>query len=327
MKKSLTLLLLVFVCAIAVSDTTKEMAGSYIARYSSIAVEEMHRSGIPASITLAQGLLESGYGRSRLATEANNHFGIKCHKDWKGESVREDDDRKGECFRKYPSAEDSYRDHSDFLRFKSRYAPLFQFDIRDYKSWAAGLKSAGYATDPAYPSKLIKIIEDYNLSRFDVISDSLQADTPALPPTPEELAAPERVRDAKKAGKYTVSLEREVMKLNGTPFIYARSGETYRSISLSYGLFPKELAFFNDSTSPEKVLNAGEIVFLQRKASKAVRGLDKHIASEGETLWSISQKYAVRLKSLMKYNDIPEPGRVFSEDETVLLRPAARGKQ
>lgn len=139
----------------------------YVRTYSKVAVSEMYRSGIPASITLAQGLLESGAGKSRLATEANNHFGIKCHNNWTGDRIYHDDDQKGECFRKYRNASDSFRDHSDFLRYKDRYKFLFDLEITDYKGWATGLKKAGYATDPAYSRKLIKIIEDYRLYEYD----------------------------------------------------------------------------------------------------------------------------------------------------------------
>lgn len=144
---------------------------SYIERYSASAVREMYRSGVPASITLAQGLLESRYGQSRLAVEANNHFGIKCF-DWKGRTIKEDDDLKGECFRAYDSVDDSYADHSDFLRYRQRYAFLFDLKITDYKAWAHGLKKAGYATDPQYATKLIRIIEEYDLSRFDRMKPS-----------------------------------------------------------------------------------------------------------------------------------------------------------
>ena len=139
----------------------------YIARYAPIAVNEMYRSGVPASITLAQGILESRYGQSPLAAEGNNHFGIKCHNSWKGKTMLADDDRKDECFRVYDSAEESFRDHSDFLRYRDRYKFLFDFPTTDYKSWAYGLKQAGYATDPSYAAKLIQYVEDYDLTRFD----------------------------------------------------------------------------------------------------------------------------------------------------------------
>jgi flagellum-specific peptidoglycan hydrolase FlgJ len=140
---------------------------SYIAQWAPTAVREMYRSGVPASITLAQGILESRYGLSTLAADGNNHFGIKCHKDWTGKKQYYDDDAKGECFRVYDTADESFRDHSDFLRYRDRYKFLFDFETTDYKSWAYGLKKAGYATDPGYPGKLIKYIEDFRLYDFD----------------------------------------------------------------------------------------------------------------------------------------------------------------
>lgn len=149
-------------------DSVPQLA--YARSWASTAVREMYRSGVPASITLAQGILESRSGQSALSTEGNNHFGIKCHSDWKGRSMRVDDDRKNECFRVYDSADESFRDHSDFLRYSDRYKMLFEFEVTDYESWAHGLKKAGYATDPAYASKLIKIIEDYGLAEYDTMS-------------------------------------------------------------------------------------------------------------------------------------------------------------
>ena len=142
----------------------------YVEEWAPTAVREMYRSGVPASITLAQGILESRYGLSPLAADGNNHFGIKCHKDWTGKKQYHDDDEKGECFRVYDDADESFRDHSDFLRYRDRYKFLFEFETTDYKSWANGLKKAGYATDPGYPDKLIKYIEDYKLNEYDSMS-------------------------------------------------------------------------------------------------------------------------------------------------------------
>lgn len=311
------------------SDSTAERVEAYIARYSSIAVDEMYRSGVPASITLAQGLLESAYGYSRLASEGNNHFGIKCHSDWEGESIYEDDDKKGECFRKYPDALFSYRDHSDFLRYKSRYAFLFDFETTDYKSWAHGLKKAGYATDPKYASKLIHLIETYNLSRFDPVDSTVTEPAPGkagapdvkhIPESPRQLESPVRYKGSGHNGSFAVSLSREVLEINGVPFVYAREGETYRTIASQYALFPKELAGFNESKNPLKRLAAGEVVYLQRKASKAAKGFDKHVCQDGDTLEEISQKYAVQLKSLMKMNGFDDKDRILREDDTIYLR-------
>lgn len=144
----------------------------YIKKWAATAVSEMERSGIPASITLAQGLVESGAGLSDLATEGNNHFGIKCHNGWTGGRMYHDDDAKGECFRVYDSAEQSFRDHSDFLTSRQRYASLFRLDTSDYRGWAEGLMKAGYATSSTYASQLIKVIEDYKLYEYDVMSPS-----------------------------------------------------------------------------------------------------------------------------------------------------------
>ncbi len=331
MKKSVLLFAALFLAVSAVSDTTKERAEVYIKTYSSIAVEEMHRSGIPASITLAQGLLESGYGQSPLAVKGNNHFGIKCHSDWKGRHMKFDDDRKGECFRKYSNAAESYRDHSDFLRYKSRYAFLFDYEVTDYKAWAHGLKKAGYATDPKYAPKLIQIIETYDLGRFDRFDPSSEKSAvakvlrkvkkrPDIPDSPTVLEQPERYVGNAAAGTFAVSLHREVLALNGVPFVYAREGETYRSIAASYDLFPGELASFNDRKNPDTQLVPGEVVYLQRKAKMAVKGLEKHICNEGETLYGISQKYAIRLKKLMKMNGISQDSEKLREDQTLYLR-------
>lgn len=320
MRKFITLISTLLICSLAVCDTMKQRAEAYIERYSLIAVSEMVRSGVPASITLAQGLLESSYGQSYLAVQGNNHFGIKCHSDWQGERVYFDDDRPGECFRKYPTAEQSFTDHSDFLRYKSRYAFLFEYKTEDYSSWAYGLKKAGYATDPSYATKLIKLIETYNLDRFDTIPVTENGQELSLPETPTQLEQPVRTVTSRKVGLFAVSLEREVLYLNGVPFVYARNGETYRSIAKSYDLFPRELASFNESKDPDHRLNAGEVVYLQHKATKAAKGLEKHICSEGETLLDISQRYAVRLKSLMKLNGIKEGYHVCKEDDTILLR-------
>ena len=165
--------LLILVCAAALAlGAGSNPRLSYIEKYAALAVSEMQRAGVPASITLAQALVESGAGQSPLAVYANNHFGIKCHNDWKGKTMAVDDDAKGECFRVYDADIDSFHDHSDFLRYRDRYKFLFDFPVTDYKAWANGLKKAGYATDPAYPAKLIKLIEDYDLGRFDKAKQS-----------------------------------------------------------------------------------------------------------------------------------------------------------
>lgn len=278
----------------------------YIGKYSSIAVSEMKRTGVPASITLAQGLIESGAGLSSLAVKGNNHFGIKCHNDWKGKRMYHDDDEKGECFRVYPTPEHSFRDHSDFLRYKDRYKGLFELNPSDYKAWAKGLKAAGYATDPSYPSKLIKVIEDFQLYRFDEVNV-------ALPATPIRIEKP------KKNEQFSFSLAREVLTRNGVPFIVSAKGETYASIASWRGLFTDELLSYND-LKEECELPPGTEVFLRKKKNKAEKGLDKYVVDhDGEDLRAISQRFAVRLSSILKLNGLTKD-YVPSEGDTILLR-------
>jgi len=323
MKKMLLLLCLTFLPFTVDSDSLVDPAIGYIAKYSEIAVREMYRSGVPASITLAQGLLESGKGLGYLAIQANNHFGIKCHQDWQGERVYYDDDEKGECFRKYPTPEESFVDHSNFLRFKPRYASLFEYNTADYKSWAYGLKSAGYATDPKYAEKLIAIVERYDLSQYDVKEERQKME---IPETPSELEKPERFISKGAIGKYSVTLKREILQKNGIPFIYARAGETYKSIAENYDLFTSELEAINDVRSSHRELSAGDVVYLHRKASKASKGLDLYVCQEGDDLWKISQRFAIRLSSLMKMNGIKTASITLQEDDTIYLRPN-KGKQ
>ena len=276
----------------------------YISTYAEIAVQEMYRSGIPASITLAQGMLESGNGRSELAVKSNNHFGIKCHNNWNGGRVYHDDDAKGECFRKYDHVHQSYRDHSDFLRYRDRYKFLFDLKPTDYKGWAYGLKKAGYATDPSYPTKLIRLIEEYRLYQYDTKTASFGAAGKAVavrpaPPSVIEQAVP--VADQVRKKYFQFETTRQMFSKNGVPFIYSAEGETYKSIADANGLFVKELLKFNDLTEDE-ILRPGTVVYLQPKKNAAVKGLEKHVVESGETLRDIAQRYAVKMGKLYKLN-------------------------
>ena len=288
---------------------------AYIDKWSQVAVAEMYRSGVPASITLAQGMLESGNGKSELAVKGNNHFGIKCH-DWKGETIHFDDDRKNECFRKYPHAEASFRDHSDFLRYRDRYKFLFDLEPGDYKGWAFGLKKAGYATDPKYPQKLISLIEEYNLTRFDNVK--------SVPVTPAELETPVKLNDnAARPGAaadetYVFRMSRSRYSQNKVPFIYLSENESLADVAKSYDLFVGELLRFNDVDSPDD-LGPGSVVYLQHKKAKSAKMVDKYVAEGGETLWEVSQRFGVRLKNLMKRNNLPAD-YVLKSEETVSLR-------
>ena len=302
----------------------KSVQRVYIDQFASLAVEEMYRSGVPASITLAQGLLESNSGQSVLAVKGNNHFGIKCHSNWKGKKMYHDDDKKGECFRVYPSPEQSYKDHSDFLRYRERYAFLFDYKATDYKSWAYGLKKAGYATDPAYPKKLIQIIEEYGLHEYDKKPSSYgktkkKASVPVA--EPERLPeAPSRIDDVKHVPQeqrqdFHFSISRELYTKNGVRFTYSVDGDTYSSLASSYNLFPKEILRFNDLNS-EQNLAPGTVVYLQPKKKQAAKGLDKHVVEEGETMRELAQKYAVKLSDLYKMNgmsdvDVPREGDII----------------
>ena len=327
----------------------------YIDQFATLAVEEMYRSGVPASITLAQGLLESRYGLSELAVKGNNHFGIKCHNGWTGKKMYHDDDRKGECFRVYPSPEQSYRDHSDFLRYRDRYKFLFDYKITDYKSWAHGLKKAGYATDPSYPSKLIKLIEDYGLHEYDrkpasfAKSDRkshrasektetrkekaaakkekavVRKDKPAvrkdvpeeLPKSPNEIEQVESLTQEQRQ-EFHFSMSREVYKRNGVPFVRTVEGETLASIAASNNLFVRELIKFNDLAGEES-LAPGTEIYLKPKKKQAVKGLDKHVVEGDESIRSISQRYGVRMKNLLKMNGMTT-GDVIRDGDIIKLR-------
>ncbi|MGX8689942.1 MAG: glucosaminidase domain-containing protein [Bacteroidaceae bacterium] len=258
----------------SVSD--KDAYSSYIAKYSDDAVDQMKKYGIPASITLAQGLLESDAGRSSLAVKCNNHFGIKCHNDWKGRKMYHDDDEKQECFRCYRSAEESFRDHSLFLVNGSRYQSLFKLGTTDYKGWAKGLKAAGYATSPTYATKLIEIIERYGLDRFD-----------------------------KKGGIHLKSgqLPHQPLLVNGQRCVRLREGETLKDIAREFNMTLSLVRRFNEV---DRKFNppAGTLVFLERKKSRADREHRTYVVRKGDSLWSISQEFGIKVKSLSSRNRI-----------------------
>ena len=247
---------------------------NYIHKYHKLAIDEMHSYGIPASITLAQGILESGNGNSNLSRRSKNHFGIKCHKGWNGKKVYHDDDEENECFRKYKKVADSYRDHSEFLKNRDRYAFLFDYKMTDYKSWAKGLKKAGYATHPEYADKLINLIERYELTQYDKASKSGK----------RKVKKPKR-RDRKEIFKSE----------NGLKYVLAETDDTYDVIATEQSMWLWELLAFNDRQTDLK-LYEGEIVYLETKKTKAK--MQFHTVKEGESLHSISQIYGVQLAKL-----------------------------
>ena len=332
---------------------------AYIDQYASLAVREMQRTGVPASITLAQGMLESGAGLSPLAVQAHNHFGLKCHNDWKGEKFFYDDETPDECFRVYPTVEDSYRAHSDFLRGRERYKDLFDLDPTDYKGWARGLRRAGYATDPGYATKLINIIEDFQLYRYDTMSaDDFQAAETAVAEVvpepvegqaaaePEEFpvqAAPVRETVEAVVREHTVrpehddwpvdetvqlpdfqesvslSLARQVYTMNGVRFVRAIEGETWASIAADNHLSLKQILGYNDLTAPIP-LHSGMMVYLGRKKAEAEPGYGRYqVDQEGLTLWDISQMFGIQLKKLRLYNIFRADAPIRPGD-TIILR-------
>lgn len=310
-------LLLVLMTVLLSIGAAKNPKLDYIDKYSDLAIKEMKRTGVPASITLAQGILESNAGQSVLATKGNNHFGIKCHNDWKGKTMKMDDNAPKECFRVYPNTEASFRDHSDFLRSRDRYKSLFELKQTDYKGWARGLKKAGYATDPGYADKLITLIEDYELYRFDKgVKVSVKP--------PLEIEEPKVVQLEPRPGmKYhesvTFSTARKVYSQNGVPFVYAEAGETYASIAASNGLFLKELLKFNDYEQ-EVALEPGTMVYLARKKAQGPAGVNKYVVEkDGETLRDIAQRFGIRYAALQKLN-IVLYGKTLEEGDTVILR-------
>lgn len=310
-------LLLVLMTVLLSIGAAKNPKLDYIDKYSDLAIKEMKRTGVPASITLAQGILESNAGQSVLATKGNNHFGIKCHNDWRGKTMKMDDNAPKECFRVYPNAEASFRDHSDFLRSRDRYKSLFELRQTDYKGWARGLKKAGYATDPGYADKLITLIEDYELYRFDKgVKVSVKP--------PLEIEEPKVVQLESRPGmKYqesvTFSTARKVYSQNGVPFVYAEAGETYASIAVSNGLFLKELLKFNDYEQ-EVALEPGTMVYLARKKAQGPVGVNKYVVEkDGETLRDIAQRFGIRYAALQKLN-IVLYGKTLEEGDTVILR-------
>jgi uncharacterized FlgJ-related protein len=285
-------------------------ADAYIDAYKNIAISEMKRSGIPASITLAQGMLESDNGNSSLVTEGNNHFGIKCH-DWKGPAIYKDDDSRNECFRKYKSAEESYRDHTDFLLSKQRYNFLFSYKSTDYKSWAKGLKKAGYATNPNYPEKLIRIIEDNNLHLYDL--DVAIADKTRMSRT-------SRRKGTISAGSdFTINLNRHpVYKRNNVEYTVAKNGDSVEKLAREMEMFNWELLKYNELTK-DSTLHEGEILYLQPKRRRAERGKDFHTVQPGESVYSISQLYGVKSKLIRKFNHL-SPDSIVNEGTVLNLR-------
>lgn len=287
--------ILLFLSAVGFAQNRYNAYVNYIDKYASLAVEQQNKHHIPASITLAQGLLESGAGLGELARKSNNHFGIKCANNWTGEKVYYDDDAKGECFRKYKDVKDSYEDHSLFLSTRSRYASLFKLEATDYKGWARGLKSAGYATDPNYANKLIQLIENYDLQQYDKGKKNKYTEG--------------KIKEKESFGKKRGSNEmdefpHDLYKNNGVKCVFSLPGDTYESIAAEYDLSEKKILTYNDLTESEK-LQPGTVVYLQKKKNKSSKEFKTHIVQDGENMYRISQKYAIKLQKLYDMNRLP----------------------
>lgn len=296
MSKIYAILFLTFIC-VNICGASNDSRKTFIKKYKSIAMQEMDRTGIPASIKLAQGILESGCGGSKLAINANNHFGIKCH-NWNGASFIMDDDSRNECFRKYRNPEESWVDHSEFLTSRPRYASLFKLSKTDYKGWAKGLKKAGYATAPDYAQKLIKIIEDEELYQYDKPGKKRHV--------PNELNY--KINN-------TQNYQSRVVYINNIPCIKVKEGDTFEGIAQYFGIPLKRLLAYNDKN--ELSIRNGMHIFLKKKKNKAPKGYTFHKCKPGDTMYMISQIYGIKLAKLLQYNymengDKPQPGEMIS---------------
>lgn len=313
-----------------------ELVKNYINQYKDLAIAEMQRTGVPASIKLAQGILETMAGTSDLVLRSNNHFGIKCKSTWTGETVKHNDDERGECFRKYPSSEQSYKDHSDFLKGNQRYAFLFDLDPTDYSGWAWGLKKAGYATNPRYALALIKTIEDYGLQEYSFIAmgrnpgkSTEMADVSPVPVVEKPVAVndnPVKKEEQQPVEKSITSGKKEepaskspvypkgVFKINETKVIYVPKGSSYLAIAKEYDVDLAKIFEFNEIPRAEEV-DTDRLIYLQRK--RKTGNSEYHTVQPGETLHDIAQREAIRIESLLELNwlrqgEVPAVGEQLS---------------
>lgn len=377
MKRVLTTILSTL-CVLTAMAEQNAAYKAYIAKWMEEAISQQDQYGIPASITLAQGLLESAAGQSELATEANNHFGIKCTTDWIGETYAHDDETANECFRKYDDARESFRDHSLFLHRK-RYESLFSYDLTDYASWAHGLRACGYATDPQYPAKLIRIIEEYDLSTRTMDTELvLQTDSPELntaavataatavtaatvatqiaetpsttpttettpttPTTPAKAVIVTTQQPIIIVGQdmeppyvepLTASEERKLFyythpkrRFNGVRYVVAQEGDTYANVAFRLNMKERTLRTYNDALNRE--LEIGDRIYLKKKKKQGVKEHALLWVHPGESLWLVSQREAVQLNSILKYNGFPKELRVFKTRQTIWIRKPQEEKK
>lgn len=282
------------------SETHVISKQEYVQQWSPIAVQEMQKYGIPASITLAQGILESANGNSKLAVEGNNHFGIKCH-DWDGKKMYKDDDAANECFRVYRSGEESFKDHSEFLKTHNRYAFLFNYSADDYKSWARGLREAGYATNSKYPDLLIGIIEDLHLDTYDKMSSGV-------------VSAPVLAQSVQRNAHNVQTHER------GVDYVVVKAGDTYYSLAQEFGLTLSQLYRFNDLGDKKDFLEPGDIVYVQAKKHGKLFSKEEIVLTKDMTIGELSQYYAVNKRTIQRLNGFTDDIQVIAKGEKVILR-------
>ncbi|HVG14378.1 MAG TPA: glucosaminidase domain-containing protein [Chitinophagaceae bacterium] len=318
--KKLQLTLLSFFTLFKLFSQSSVVINNYISEFKDIAIKEMHRTGVPASITLAQGIHETSAGQSPLVIKSNNHFGIKCKSDWQGPSVSHDDDARGECFRKYESPFESYKDHSDFLATRSHYGFLFKLDPTDYEGWAHGLKKAGYATNPKYPQILIKLIETYNLQDYTLIAMGRKPDNDQDPDLvkigSEKISESSPLIGSMEKPKPIVAYPSGIFKINDTRVVFIPKGTSFLSLAYEYNVPLKRLFEFNDMNEQE-MTTTDQLVYLQRKRKTGVDEFYKITGSE--TLHDIAQKEGVRLESLLSYNFLRADMRL-QEGEVLYLQ-------
>jgi LysM repeat protein len=315
---------------IAIRAQNNEQILTYINTYKELAIEEMQRSGIPASIILAQGIHETQAGTSELVLSSNNHFGIKCKSSWTGPTVHHDDDARGECFRSYATAADSYRDHSDFLVQSPRYAFLFKLNPEDYTSWAYGLKKAGYATNAKYPQILIRLIRDYDLEKYSLIALGKLPDEGNIAANSGETRRDTLAGFTDSTNQIPVAVNTPypegLFSINSARVIFAKAGVSLLSISNQYQVPLARLLEFNDMKQ-EDVLTADQLIFLQRKRKTGMSPV--HIVQPGESLYSICQSEGIRYESVLEFNRMnageePAPGEKIYLQSAASIRPALR---
>jgi LysM repeat protein len=327
---------IVLFIGIKCSAQTSAAIDEYIENYQQLAIEEQLRTGIPAAITMAQAIHESGIGVGDLALKSNNHFGIKCKSTWTGDRVFHDDDESGECFRSYTSVADSYRDHSDFLRNNKRYGFLFNLNPEDYVAWAKGLKQAGYATNPRYPQILIKVIEDNGLAELTAMAlgkvdensvwvPTASTDTETVKKTDDKknevlaLPAKNKVTPVTKSAEASRPIKQEIIKVNNCKAVKALKGITLTKIAEEQNISVADLLAYNDMRSKDKLVE-NQLVFLQEKKKKGA--YKTHLIQKNETAWSISQQEGMQLNKLEEFNSL-KPGAKLKPGQFLYLKKKA----